>query len=64
MSVKYSELEKLLKEAGCRIEREGSGHRIWYSPATGVRFPVGHHKTQDVPRGTLKSILRAAGLEK
>lgn len=59
----YSELEKKLRSAGCRIEREGSNHIIWYSPITGESFPVGHHKTKEVPRGTLKSILRAAGID-
>ena len=62
--VRYSELEKALKAAGCRVDHEGSNHKIWYSPITGEYFPVGHHKTQEVPKGTLKSILRAAGLEK
>ena len=62
--MKYSELEKMLRAAGCRPEREGNNHRIWFSPITGERFPVGYHKTKDVPRGTLKSILVAAGLEK
>ena len=60
--MKYSELEKLLKGAGCYPEHEGGNHRIWYSPLTGERFPVGHHKTREVPRGTLRSILAAAGL--
>lgn len=60
--MKYSELEKLLKKAGCYPEHEGGNHRIWYSPITGERFPVGHHKTQEVPKGTLKGILSAAGL--
>ena len=61
--VKYSELEKLLKAAGCRPDREGNNHRMWFSPITGARFPVAYHKTKDVPRGTLKSILKAAGIE-
>jgi len=63
MLMTYSELEKKLKAAGCRVERIGSRHRIWYSPITGEQFPVGHHKTQEVPKGLLKSILKAAGLE-
>lgn len=62
--MKYSELEKLLRSAGCYPDHEGRNHRVWYSPVTGEYFPVGYHKTQDVPRGTLKSIIRAAGLEK
>jgi hypothetical protein len=34
-------LKEALAEAGCRFERPGKGdHEIWYSPITGVRFPV------------------------
>ena len=61
--MKYSELEKILRAAGCRVDREGSNHKIWYSPITGETFPVGHHKTQDVPKGTLRNIFRAAGIQ-
>lgn len=61
--MKYSELEKLLRKAGCTIVREGKNHTIWYSPITGKQFPVGRHKSQDVKSGTLKSIKDAAGLE-
>ena len=61
--MKYSELEKLLRKAGCTIKREGTNHTIWYSPITGKQFPVGRHKSQDVKSGTLKSIKDAAGLE-
>ena len=61
--MKYSELEKLLKEAGCQIYREGNSHRLWFSPITGKTFPVGRHKTEDVKKGTLKSIIEAAGLK-
>lgn len=61
--MKYSELEKQLKAAGCYVDHEGRNHRMWYSPITGRTFPVGRHKTEDVRRGTLKSILEAAGLK-
>ncbi len=61
--MKYSELEKILKSAGCKVHREGSSHTLWYSPITNKTFPVGRHKTEDVPKGTLKSILQAAGLK-
>lgn len=60
--MKYSELERMLRNAGCQIIREGANHCLWYSPTTGKTFPVGRHKTQEVPSGTLKSIQRAAGL--
>ncbi|MCD7886851.1 MAG: type II toxin-antitoxin system HicA family toxin [Clostridiales bacterium] len=58
----YSELEKQLKKAGCTVLREDANHCIWYSPITGKRFPVSRHKTEEIPKGTLKSILRDAGL--
>ena len=58
-AVRYSELEKELKKAGCKVYREGANH----SPVTGQKFPVSRHKTEEIPAGTLKSIRRAAGLE-
>ena len=61
--MKYSELEKLLRKAGCTVHREGSNHTMWYSPITGKTFPVGRHRSEDVRRGTLQSIKRDAGLE-
>lgn len=61
--MKVSELKRLLKKAGCRIEREGTNHEIWYSPLTGKRFPVPRHDAKELPTGTEKSIKRDAGLE-
>ncbi|MBQ3210909.1 MAG: type II toxin-antitoxin system HicA family toxin [Oscillospiraceae bacterium] len=61
--MKYSELEKMLRRAGCTIHREGASHTLWYSPITNKTFPVGRHKNEDVKTGTLNSILRAAGLK-
>ena len=60
--MKYSELEKQFKQAGCYVLKEGANHTIWFSPSTGQKFPVGRHETEDVPMGTLKSIKRAAGI--
>lgn len=55
------ELEKLLKQAGFK-GYGGGRHDIWskqgYPP-----IPVPRH-AGDIPIGTLKSILKAAGLEK
>lgn len=61
--MKYSELEKILKKAGCSIYREGANHTQWYSPITGNIFPVGRHKNQDVKSGTLRAILKQAGIK-
>lgn len=61
--MRYSELKKLLKKNGCRLEREGSNHEMWYSTITGKRFTIGRHKTEEVKPGTLKNILKDAGIE-
>ena len=61
--MKYSELIRLLENAGCYIKRNGGNHDWYYSPNTKQSFPVGRHKTQEVPKGTLNSILTKAGLK-
>ena len=63
LSVKYSELEKELRRIKCTVYWQGANHTIWYSPVTGKLFPVARHRTEDVPAGTLKSIMRDAGLK-
>ncbi|MGV4536530.1 type II toxin-antitoxin system HicA family toxin [Ornithobacterium rhinotracheale] len=62
--MKYSELEKKLKKAGCYdTGEEMSGHPVWLSPITKKRFKMSHHKSQEVKIGTLKSILKTAGVK-
>lgn len=39
--MKYSELKKMLKKYGCRLDHEGGRHEIWYSPITNKMFPIG-----------------------
>lgn len=61
--MRYAELKKQLKNAGCYIIREGANHEIWFSPKTQETFPVGRHDSEDVKTKTLKNILKAAGLD-
>ena len=54
------ELIRPLREAGCKLERPGKGdHDIWFSPITGVRFPV-NHKIKS--RHTANAVLKHTGL--
>ena len=56
------ELKKLLREEGCRFERQGKGdHEIWYSPVTSKRFPVDNEIKS---RHTANAVLKQAGLPK
>ena len=58
-----AELKRKLKKIGCYKDHDGKRHEIWYSPITGLQFPVGRHDKQEVAAGTLKSIKEASGLE-
>ena len=61
--MKYSELERLVKKAGCYdTGRQRQGHPLWYSPKTGLEFQMSNHGKQEVATGTLKAIKRAAGI--
>ena len=56
------ELKRLLALAGCRHVRPGKGdHEIWFSPNTGINFPVDHEIKS---RHTANAVLKQAGLPK
>ncbi len=61
--MKYSELEKILKKAGCYLVGNNA-HPVWYSPITNQRFQTGHHKSEEVKKGTLERILKQAGIKR
>lgn len=60
--MKHSELIKLLKEADCKLVRQGARHEIWYSPITDKPVIVPRHNCE-VPKGTCIKILKLAGLK-
>jgi len=52
-----------LKKAGFVFDRQATGsHEVWYNPVTKRRTTVPNHPGSDVPNGTLKAILKQAGL--
>lgn len=62
--MKYNELEKKLKKAGCYDTGfQMSGHPIWYSPITDKEFKMSNHGAEEIATGTLNAILKAAGLK-
>lgn len=62
--MKYNELHRLLRKAGCYPTGDTSGgHPDWYSPVTGNRFTTSHHLSQEVKNGTLRSIMKASGVK-
>ena len=63
VALKYSELERKLRKAGCELIKGDGRHPIWYSPKTGKYFQTSHHKSEEVKAGTLQSIKRDAGID-
>lgn len=59
---RYKDVTAALKRLGCSFVRTGRGsHEIWTSPKGG-NFPIPNHR-RDLPLGTLRTILREAGLD-
>lgn len=61
--VKYSEIERKLKKAGCYWVSDGKKHPIWHSPITGNEFPLNYHKAEEAKFGTMKSIAKDSGVK-
>ena len=62
--MKTSELVKLLKKSGhCHFAEHGKEHDKWHSDKTGKDFMVPRHPGKEIPKGTLNSILKDAGLK-
>lgn len=61
--MKHSELYRKLEKAGWYVERTKKHHIYVHQDKPGIKIPVGKHSTEEVAKGTLNSILKAAGLK-
>ena len=60
---KYRQIVSKLRTLGWSFDRHAAGsHEIWRHAATGRKVTVPHH-ARDMPEGTLRAILREAGIE-
>ncbi|VUT26992.1 MAG: YcfA-like protein [Candidatus Methanolliviera sp. GoM_oil] len=54
---------KKLRKAGFVFDRQAKGsHEIWYNPITKRRTTIPNHPGVNIPKGTLKAIIKEAGL--
>ena len=61
--MKYKELERIVKKAGCYdTGKQQAGHALWESPKTGMYFQMSNHGSEEVAKGTLGKIKKAAGI--
>lgn len=62
-SLTTREVIKKLKKAGFVFDRQAKGsYEIWYNPITKRRTTIPNHPGIDIPKGTLKAIIKEAGL--
>ena len=62
-SLKPIEVIRKLRKAGFVFDRHAKGsHEIWYNPTTQKRTVVPNHPGRDIPKGTLRAIVKEAGL--
>jgi predicted RNA binding protein YcfA (HicA-like mRNA interferase family) len=59
--VRATELQRALERIGWFERRQSGSHRIFRHPSRQGSVSIPMH-TRDVPRGTLRNILRQAGL--
>lgn len=58
----YGELKRRLRRLGVVLGRQGSGHELWFNPATGRLAPIARHNQREVSPRMLQAILRELGL--
>lgn len=61
--MKTNELKRLLMASGCGPVAEKTNHEWWHSPITGANFPLPRHGAKEIPVGTLRQILKQAGVK-
>ncbi|MBW6511776.1 MAG: type II toxin-antitoxin system HicA family toxin [Desulfuromonadaceae bacterium] len=60
---RYREIIKRLKQFGFEFDRQAAGsHEVWFNATTNRYTTIPNH-TGDMPEGTLKAILKQAGIE-
>jgi predicted RNA binding protein YcfA (HicA-like mRNA interferase family) len=62
-SLKPIEVIRKLRKAGFIFDRYAKGsHEIWFNPSAHLYTVVPNHPGKDVPKGTLRAIIKEAGL--
>ena len=62
--MKVREVIRLLEEEGWRLVVTEGSHRQFKHPEKSGRVTVSGHPGDDMPKGTLASVLRQAGLKR
>ncbi len=61
--MKFSELVRLLEQAGFRLIKEKGSIRYYGKPGVERLVRIDYHEAKEVPTGTCQAILKAASLK-
>jgi predicted RNA binding protein YcfA (HicA-like mRNA interferase family) len=61
--MKFSELVRVLERDGFRLVKEKGSVRYYAKPGIASLIRVDFHGSKEVPTGTCRAILKAAGIE-
>lgn len=56
--MKYNQLFKELREAGCQLTQHGAEHDEWLNPATGAKIRIPRHGSHEVKTGLQRKIYK------
>lgn len=60
---RYRDIARRLRELGFQFDRHAAGsHEIWFNPSSNRYTTLVNHPGE-IPEGTLRAILRQAGME-
>ena len=62
--MKHKEIVKRIEQDGWYLKRTKGSHQIYKHPTKTGTVVVAYHGAKDIAEGTVKSILKQAGLEK
>jgi predicted RNA binding protein YcfA (HicA-like mRNA interferase family) len=61
--MKYREFAKLIREDGWHFRNQEGSHQQWVHPTKPGKVTIAGHPNDDIPKSTLKAMLRQAGLK-
>jgi predicted RNA binding protein YcfA (HicA-like mRNA interferase family) len=61
--MKYRDFTRLLRENSWKLKNQEGSHQQWVHPSKPGKVTIAGHPNDDIPPGTLRAMLRQAGLK-
>jgi len=61
--MKYREFTRLMRDDGWQLKEQEGSHQQWIHPVKPGKVTVAGHPNDEIPVGTLKAMLKQAGLK-